>query len=359
MDTRSNTYPPNQPGYPGNQPDPGRPEKDCGCEERESHTGKAIATARQVYCTNLHASKSEQASAERAYDRSVVIYHKKKKLFEWTENNYRLYRDFDICVDSELTAVTASLTANVKAIATLNTTLYTSLKTIVAKISDLKTKVTALSDAAYNLDKYKNDQANATQWCLLTGKNMDNCKPEEHHHHHHRPEACNDADKCYHELITITKKALIPDVNSLLQSATDTVGIQTFSNIDTLTTQQTAFTTAAAALVTQIQATVKTRRTDMDGAQTDLATAVQTCTSAGVDKYYKTSVSHAAHCTVQFLCCPDCGCVKPCKCDSHEPRLVDCECRICDIGEKIRSTYRGEGDPDEDCGCGKKEPVIR
>lgn len=351
MDTRTNTYSGNQPGQ-GHGPE-------RGCKEKDSPTGKCIETARQVYCTNLQTAKGDEASSGKAYDRSVMIYHKKKKLFEWTEHNYRLYRDFDICVDNELTALTTSLTASVKTISGLSQDLYTNLKSVVTKIADLKTKIGALGDAAYNLDKYKNDQANATQWCLLTGKNVDNCKPE-HEHHPHRPEACNDADKIYHELITLTKKVLIADVNSLVQSASDTVGIQTFTNIDTLTTQQATFTTAAAALVTQVQATVKTRRTDLDNVQTDLSSAVQTCTNAGVDKYTKNSICHAAHCTIQFLCCPDCDCVRMLPCDVQEPRLVDCECRICVIGEKIRSTYRGEGgDIDKDCGCHGKDPIIR
>ena len=350
MDTRTNIF-------TGNQPGPGQPHPERGCDEKkDSRTGKCIDTARKTYCTNLHTAKGDQASSEKAYDRSVMIYYKKKKLFEWTEHNYRLYRDFDICVDSELSALTTSLTAGVKTISGLSTDLYTNLKSVVTKIADLKTKIVALGDAAYNLDKYKNDQANATQWCLLTGKNVDNCKPD-HEHHHHRPEACHDSDKIYDELIGLTRKVLIADVNSLVQSAADTVGIQTFTNIDTLTTQQAAFTTAAQNLVAQVQATAKTRRADLDTVQTDLSAAVQACTSAGVDKYTKNSISHAAHCTVQFLCCPDCECVRVLPCDSHEPRLVDCECRICVIGEKVRSTYRGEGEPDKDCGCHGKEPI--
>jgi hypothetical protein len=350
MDTKSNIY------NPGAQDPAPRPDRDC--EEKDYPTGKFIAASRQLYCANLHTAKADQASAEKAYDRSVLIYKKKKKLFEWTENNYRLYRDFDICVDSELTAVTTSLTTNVKSYASQSQTLYTNLKTLVTKIADLKTKISTLGDSAYNLEKYKNDQANATQWCLLTGKNVDNCKPEQEHHHHHRPEACHDADGIYHELIAITKKVLIADINSLVQSTGDVVGIQTFTNTDTLTVQQTAFTTAVTALVTQVQATTKTRKGDVDTVQLELATAVQICTSAGIDKYTKTSTNHAAHCTVQFLCCPPCLCVKPTKPDVYEPHLGDCECKICQIGEKIRSTYRGEGLPDEDCGCSGQGPII-
>jgi hypothetical protein len=351
MDTRGTTY-------PGNPPGP-IPEREC--REKESPTGKCITTTRQPYCVTLRTAKSNEEGAEHAYDRSVRLYYKKKELFEWTQHNYELYRDFDICVDSELTAITTALTANVKTYSALSQALYTNLKKVVAAVTDLKTKVSLLGDAAYNLDKYRNDQANASQWCLLTGKNVENCKPEPDHHHH-RPEACHDADKVYDELILMTKKVLIPDVNSLMQSATDTVGIQTFTNIDGLTATQTNFGTATAALVTKVQATSKTRRTDLDTCQTDLATAVQNCTTAGVNKYGMISVAHGEHCTVQFLCCPDCDCVLPDRPDVLEPHLEKCECCICDIGEKIRSTYHhsepgnwgengGRHHPG-DCGCG-------
>jgi cytochrome c556 len=340
----ANTYPENQ-GRPDHHPE-------SDCQEKESPTGKCIATSMQVFCTNLRGAKSDQESAEKAYHRSLVIYGKKKKLFEWTEHNYRLYRDFDICVDSELTAATTSLTANVKSFSTLSQNLYNNLKKAVTMISDLKTKVGLLGDAAYILDKYKHDQANSTQWTLLTGKVMENCKPEhEHHHHWERPESCADADDIYCDLIEITKKVLIPDVNSLFGSATDTVGIQTFTNIDNLTTQQASFTTAAAALVTKVQATAKTRRADLDGVQTDLSTAVQDCTNAGIAKFNKMSMRHAAFCTVKFLCCPECSCVRHKDPEVREPHLIDCECRICKIGEKVRSAYRSPGEPDRDCGC--------
>jgi hypothetical protein len=360
MDTRQN--------YPGNQEMQGRqPEgrhleghhPESPCAEKDTPTGKCIHAARQLYCTNLRIAKGDKKSSGKAYGRSLKVYQKKKKLFEWTEKNYRLYRNLDICVDSELTAVSTSLTANVKSYATIATTLQTDLKSIVAKITDLKAKVGLLGDQAYNLDKYKNDQANATQWTLLTGKTMENCKPEHEPPHFHRPEACHDADKIYGELITIPKKVLIPDVNSLLMSANDVTGIQTFTNVDTLTAQQTDLSAAATALVTQIQTTATTRQKDLATVQADLITTVQASAAAGVDKYTKGSIAHAAHCTIQFLCCPDCDCVKPWRPDNHEARLVDCECRICKIGDKIRLTYcGGEGDPDEDCGCGKKEQPL-
>ena len=82
-----------------------------GCEEKDTPTQKVISAARQLYCTNLQTCKADKASSEKTYERAVRIYRKKKKLFEWTEHNYRLYRDFDICFDTELTTGNISLTA--------------------------------------------------------------------------------------------------------------------------------------------------------------------------------------------------------------------------------------------------------
>jgi hypothetical protein len=343
MDTTPNTR-------SGRQPKPGP--QHSGCDEKDCATQQVISTSRQIYCTDLRTAKANQKAAEKSYDRSVKIYRKKKKLFEWTEHNYRLYRDFDICIDNELTTGNNSLTANVKTYSTLSQTLYTNLKSIVAGIATLKTNVSALRDAASNLDNFKNDQANATQWTLLTGKVMDNCKGETNPRPPELPEACKDADQIYHDLIAIPKKVLVFDVQSLLMAATDTVGIQTFTNIDILTAQQTNLSTASTALVTQIQTTLKTRMTDLTAAQADLVTSVQECTTAGVNKYNAISICDGAHHTVEFLCCPDCICVKPDEEHAHHPHLVDCECRICKLGEVVKNVYRnGEGVEDEDCGC--------
>lgn len=330
---------------PSNVPDQGKKDKERGKpEEKETATQKSIDAARQLYCTNLRTSKADQKAGEKAYERAVKIYRKKKKLFEWTENNYRIYRDLDICLDTELATGNAALTDNVTNYNKVSVALYTNLTKITAAVRDLKTKISTLRDQASVLENYKNDQCNATQWALLTGKNMENCKtdapppvPRE------RPEVCRDADKIYEELIHIPKKVLVFDVDSLLQSSADVTGVQTFSNVAVLTKLQTDLSTASTALVTQVQAAVKARTADMATVQADLVTAVQDCTKAGVDEYNKISVCHAAHFSVQFLCQPDCGCVKPWQETVIAPRLEDCECRICRIGEVVRSTYRGGG----------------
>lgn len=334
-----------QPKHPSNSSDQGKKDKDRLSprpDEKENHppketpTQKSISAARQLYCTSLETAKTNQKAAITAYDRALKIYRKKKELFEWTEQNYRIYRDLDICLDTELATGNTSLTANVASYNTLSTGLYTNLTKIVTAVKDLKTKIYALRDQSSVLENFRNDQCNATQWALLTGKVMENCKgdapiplPGE------RPEACKDSEHVFNELISIPKKALVFDVDSLLQSAADVTGIQTFSNISSLTGLQAGLTSASTSLVQQIQAAVKARTADMVTVQADLVTAVQDCTKAGVEEYNKISVCIASHYTIHYLCSPDCTCTPPRQEHIHIPRLKDCECRICQLGEKL------------------------
>lgn len=325
-----------------NQPAAKAEEKKEKPEKKESPTEKSFSTARQLYCTALQTALSDRGAAKLAYERSLIVYEKRKHLFEWTEKNYRIYRNLDICLDTELTTGNQSLTTNVTNYNTLNGTLYKGLTGITAAVKSLKTLVNALRDQASNLENYKNDQCNAAQWSLLTGENVENCKPAGSTPvPRERPDVCKDAATIYGELIAIPRKALVFDVDSLIQSSADVTGIQTFSNISVMTTLQAQLSTASANLVQQIQKTVMTRSTDLTTAQTNLVTAAQDCTKAGVDNFNKISVCNGAHFTMEFLCVPQCGCALPLNPTEPIPRLRECECRICRICEVIKSTYRG------------------
>ena len=311
-----------------------------GEEKKQTPTEKSYATARDTYCTLLQTALSDRAAAKLAYERSLVVYEKRKHLFEWTEKNYRLYRNLDVCLDNELTAGNASLTTNVAGYNTLSGTLYSGLTGITASVKKLKTLVNTLRDRASDLENFKNDQCNAGQWGLLTGENVENCKPAGPVPRE-RPDVCKDAAVIYEELISVTRKSLVFDVDSLIQSSADVTGIQTFSNVGVLTILQTQLSTAATSFVQQIQKTVTTRSTDLTTAQGNLVTATQDCTKAGVDNFNKISVCNGAYLTLSFLCNPPCECALPLNPREPAPRLHDCECRICAIGEVIKSTYRG------------------
>src|SRR5215469_11611565 len=81
-------------------------------EEKKSPTEKSYSTARETYCTALHNARTDRNASKLAYHRSLKVYDMRKNLFVWTEKNYRMYRDLDLCLDTELTTGNASLTAN-------------------------------------------------------------------------------------------------------------------------------------------------------------------------------------------------------------------------------------------------------
>jgi hypothetical protein len=321
----------------------------CKCDENDTATRKSVNTLRQVYCTALDTAKSNRDAAAKDFEQKAKLFEEKKRLMMWTEKNYRLYRDIDIVVDTRLQATNDTFKTNVAAYNTESTALYTQLKAILTSLKDVKTKVSALRDQASNLENYKNDQCNASQWALLTGKNMDNCKPDPNGPPIERPEACKDADKVYHELIAIPKKCLVFDVNYLVKSAADIVGIQTFSNIAALTVLQSNLSDAGKAFITAIQAAAKARAADLVTVQADLITTVTDTTVSGISKFTAISDCDAAYATLEFLCKPDCHCVERRDGDECQPRLHKCECEICEICSEVKNTY---------CEAGKEKPVI-
>ena len=321
----------------------------CKCEEGDTATQKSLPGLRLIYCQAKDSAKSARDLASTDFEQKKELFEEKKKTFMWTERNYRLYRDLDIIVDTRLQATNDTFKINVTSYNAQSTALYTQLKAILTAVKDVKTKVSALWDQASNLDKYKNDQCNASQWLLLTGKNMEGCKPDPNTPTTpERPEHCKDADKIYNELITVTKKVLSVDVACLLNGAADIVGIQTFSNIAALTAQQTNLASASASFKTAIGTVSKARATDLGTLQTDLTSALTDATVSGINRFTAVSDCDAAYYTLEFLCHKDCECVEPRKEGECEPRLCDCEDEICEICKEVKNTYCDE----------KKRPEI-
>jgi hypothetical protein len=335
---RNQTTGGSSPAPSANAPAPPGPTSD-----RHTPTEKSFIAARDTWCTALENARKDHDTARKAYDQSVVVYEKRKHLFEWTERNYRLYRDLDLCLDTELTTGNASLTTNVANYNTLYGTLYNTLSGatgLTSNLKKLKALVVTLRDRASDLENYKNDQSNATQWSLLTGENVEKCNPPIKVPKD-RPDSCRDTALLYNELIAITRMSLVFDIDYLIQSSADVTGIHTFSNVAALTTLQGQLSTASTNFVQQIQKTVAARSTDLKQTQTDLVTAAQDCTKAGVDNFNKISIYSGAHHTVEFLCDARCGCAAPLIPVAPEARLRECECRICRIGEKVKVDYPG------------------
>lgn len=323
------------------------PHNGCGdCEENDTATQKAINVERKKYCDELYLTAGEVSKYETKYDGLSTMYEDKKCLFTWTEDNYRRYRNTDICVSTELLQSNDLFKSNVSNYISWSNDLSTSLKNIVKAVKDLKTKLSDFRDAASKLENCKNDSCNCTQISILTGEVQENCNNSENQSQEKRPEECSDVKEVLDSLICMPK-ALGFDADYLLKASSDVVGIQVFSNIGTLEPLQKTFSDEAKAFGKLIQDTTKKREGDVKKAQDDLVKAVQETAKSASGKYNIRSDFEGLMCTTKFFCCPDCDCViEGEKCS--DPRLKKCKEDICNICKDVQETFCNDG-------CNEKE----
>jgi hypothetical protein len=331
---------------------PGKPptkQGDCGCgdcEDKDNATQTSINTVRNTYCTTLYATKGEVSKQETKYTGESEMLGLRKEIFMNTEDNYRRYRDFDICTGSEILQANDSLKGNISKLKEWNKTLNTLVTTIAKQAKDLKTKFNDLQDAACQLDRAYDDSCYQSQRKALTGTTKDNCGD---------PttviDACKTADTDFKTLICVAKKALPQDADSIFKVSSDVVGIQLFSNVDALEQLQKDLATKAASFEKQISDTMKTRKGEVDKLQDELTLSVKTRTQAYLDRNWQRALFEGYKDTTQFLCCPDCEtlCPKPtdqnkqqqpnqgnCNddCMPHLKHYENCVCEICKTVQK-------------------------
>jgi len=323
---------------------PKRPRQgnDKGCEpciELDNPTQKSINRERVKICDLLLYDASEALSKQEIkYKGEKRVYNDKKCMFVWTEENYQRYRNLEITVGTELLQTNESVKANVTNYNKLNKDLGTALKNIAKQIKDVKAKFSEFKDFACKLDRCLKDKCNIAQVKALTGKSP-GCEPE-------TPiEECADAEAILHELVCLPE-GLMMDIDSLFQSSHDVVGIQVFSNIDTLEPLQKTLETQSKDFEKQISEVMKLREGDMKKQQEDLVKSVQEITKAAMDRNNARSDFEGYLDAVDFLCCPDCECIpknddtgQQKDCDDCEPRLKDCEKCICNICEEVKKAF--------------------
>jgi len=267
-------------------------------------------------------------------------------MFLHTEENYRRYRNFEICTGTELLQTNDSLKKNVAVLNKLNTDLNKALTDISKQIKDVKTKFSDLKSASCKLDDSVIDKCNAAQWKALTGKNGDNCKED--------PKApinaCKNTETEINSLICLPK-GLGKDIDYIFQASADVIGMQMFSNIDTLDPLQKTLSDKSSAFEKMISDTMKTRKSELDKLQDDLVASVKSITQTAIDRNSVRSDFEGFKAAAIFLCCPPCGCViiptsvtsdnsgnsngkKEC-----DPRLQGCGSHICDLCKFVQVTF--------------------
>ncbi len=303
------------------------------CEENDTATQKTISSARKKYCTDLTNLAGDVKTAETAYSGQTTLYETKKCLFVWTEDNYRRYRNTEICVGAELVQANDLMKENVGNYIKWGNDLSAKLKNISKSVKDLKTKLADLRTAACKLEDCKNDSCNCTQITILTGEEQKNCEAKPGHEN--RPTECNDVKDVLDDLICMPK-ALGFDADSIFKASSDVVGIQVFSNIGTLEPLQKTLSDDAKAFEKLLQDTMKAREGDLKKLQDDLIKTVQATAKSASGLYNKRSDFEGAKSTTRFICCPDCCEVADENC---EPRLDNCKDTICEICYEVKQTF--------------------
>lgn len=315
--------------YPPRQDD-----RDCkDCDEKDYLTQKIINKERQTVCDKLYESASEVSKQEKKFEGENLVYNDKKCLYVYTEENYRKFRNLDITVGTELTQTNESIKANVTMYKDWNKKLSDTLKNIAKGIKDAKTKFGDLKKAACDLDSCYKDSCNASQRRALTGKSAEECKDQPK-----IPDACAGSDKTITELICMPK-ALASDIDSIFKSAHDVVGIQVFSNIETLEPLQKGLDEKSKIFKGHVGDITKTREGDLKKLQDDLVKSVQEITKAANDRNNARSNYEAYYDAANYLCCPKCRCLKQPDDKICEPRLKESEKCICDICGEVKETF--------------------
>lgn len=343
-------------------------DSDCNCKEIDNPTQLTINRERLKICSTLYETSGKVSMLEKKFKGEKRLYNDKTCLFNHTEENYRLFRNLEITVGTELLQTNDSVKANVKSYNDWNAALNKVLKEGIAKaVKDVKTKFAELDSAAFKLDSCRNEKCNQTQVAALTGEKPEGCKddPKE------PPKECANASDILDELICMPS-GLVTDIDSIFQSSSDVVGIQVFSNIDTLDALQKKLEDQSKQFEAHVNATMKLRADDLKNLQVELVKSVQSITKAAMDRNSTRSEFEGYKDAIDFICCPKCKCLEDCDCNDNdnnaqkdnrrdcdelsEPRLQDCEEEICKICDKVKQTFCCDESPGEDpdkgdCGC--------
>jgi len=322
---------------------PHNDDDDCGCNEKDTATQKAINTERKVYCNELDTAASAVYQWEENYLGWKDLKKKKKCLFIWTEKNYQAVRNLQITKGNALSQFNEGIKTNTAVFLKANKSLSDGLKDIVKKLKGVQTTVDALRSAACDLKHCVHEDCNCTQWGILTN-NWGNCKGP-------RPEIalpaeCQDIEDKFKKLFCIPE-ALYKDAEYTLKASADVAGIQVFSNIGSLESLQKSLSDSAAKLDKYLQDTVKKDQDDLKKVTDDFAKTVQEFAKSKNIVYNKRTEFEGLLDSTGFFCCPKCGCVSK-DSDCCKPRLQDCKEKICDICDEVKDTFSNGSEPDND-----------
>jgi hypothetical protein len=306
------------------------------CEERDNETQQSINVIKKTYCDKLRESHRTVKKLETTYEGKERLYKQKEQRYLRTQNNYQRYVNTEINVGAQLVEANKRVTTNVAGYKKWDDDLAAALVIFFTAVKDVKAKLYDLRDASIKLGNSRTDSCSASQWIIITGKNPDACKDEPQP----PPQTggdCKDIGETI-ELLLCMPKALAVDVDYIFKSSSDIIGIQKFCNTASLVGLQADLSKKAQDFDALLQATITTRKGDLDNAQKELVKSLQDRTDAVIDVYNQRCDYEGVYRTVDEICCPRCGCVNE-GAGHCEPRLKNCECKICEICGQVKDAF--------------------
>ena len=119
------------------------------------------------------------------------------------------------------------------------------------------------------------------------------------------------------------------DSDTILNSAADVTGIQTFTNIQSLTSLQLSLTANITAFDALVVAKMTQGATDLTQCQTNLASSIKDLTTSEYALYNKRDEIDAEKGAIEYICSDECACIRDG--DDDDDRLQDCKNEICEI----------------------------
>ena len=314
------------------------------CNDADSLTKKTIKNAKNAYCANLKLKLGVLQQCEETYKGKRTEYEHKKCRVVSTERNYRIFRNAELTVGIQLTRASANIETNVTSYVAFDTKLSAALTDLLATVKTTKAKFSDLRDAGCKLDACCKDSCNRTQWAIITGEKFEDCgeekqKPEHEHQQGKRPHDCDDVITIIHDLIH-EPASFSKEIDIVLNSSADVIGIQTFSNVSSLSQQFLPIIKANAKSFDEWLVDGMTRGgTDLATAQANLTQVIKDLADSEFAKFNARLDVDAYKGVKDFLCHHKCECV----CEG-EGRLDKCKCDICAICHEVTKIYSIEAE---------------
>jgi hypothetical protein len=305
----------------------------------QNPTIKTIVAERNKVCKDLYTSLGVLSKQETKFTQEIELNHQKKCLLISTEDNYQRYRNLDMTVGTELLQTNESIKENVDSYSKWNIELMDALKQISNNVKEAKFKFGELKKAAHDLECCYIDSCSTSQRSALTGKAKD-CKEQVS-----IPEACQEADVIIEELINKPKQGGL-DIDSIFKSAFEVMGIQMFSNIESLGQLQKDLNQYAKDFQVHVNTVATQRLEDLKKQKEEYVGSVKDITKAAMDRNTARSTFEGYYDATYFLCNSKCECnnIKTDRdCDPSKSQIGKWELAICSICGEVKNTFCCDG----------------